>query len=182
MRHSLSEFFHLSNLLSNASESENCSVVSDSLLPHGLYSPWNFPGQDPGVSSHSLLQRIFPTQGSNPDLLHCRQILYQLSHQGSPFTFTCDIEFFGSFLCSCKRIRFNDGSQLVVSFQRLVTALLILKALVSFAELLESPLHCTFLSSSWAQCIVGVACCLQCFTTHFEFELKKKSHLNLLFI
>ena len=47
-------------------------------------SPWNSPGQNPGVGSHSLLQGIFPTQESNPDLLHCRQILYQLSHQRSP--------------------------------------------------------------------------------------------------
>ena len=51
---------------------------------HGLYSPWNFPGQKTGVGSLSLLQGIFPTQGSNPGLLHCRQILYQLSHQESP--------------------------------------------------------------------------------------------------
>ena len=60
------------------------SVVSDSLWPHGLYSPWNSPGQNTGVGSLSLLQRIFPTQGSNPGLPHCRQILYQLSHKGSP--------------------------------------------------------------------------------------------------
>ena len=60
------------------------SVVSDSLQPHGLYSPWNSPGQNTGVGSLFLLQGIFPTQGSNPCLLHCRWILYQLSHQGSP--------------------------------------------------------------------------------------------------
>ena len=54
------------------------------LRPHGLYSPWNSPGQNIGVSSFSLLQGIFPTQGSNPGLPHCRQILYQLSHKGSP--------------------------------------------------------------------------------------------------
>ena len=64
------------------SESESCSVVSDSLQPHGLYSPWNSPGQNIGVGSLSLLQGIFPTQGSNPALLHCRQILYQLSYEG----------------------------------------------------------------------------------------------------
>ena len=46
--------------------SESCSVVSDSLWAHGLYSPWNSPGQDTGVGSLSLLQGIFPTQGSNP--------------------------------------------------------------------------------------------------------------------
>ena len=48
-----------------------------------IYSPWNSPGQNTGVGSLSLLQGIFPTQGSNPGLLHCRQILYQLS-QGNP--------------------------------------------------------------------------------------------------
>ena len=46
-------------------------------------SPWNSPGQNTGVSGLSLLQGIFPTQGSNPGLPHCRQILYQLSHKGS---------------------------------------------------------------------------------------------------
>ena len=65
-------------------ESESHSVVSNSLQPHGLYNPWNFPGQNTGVGSLSLLQGIFPTQGSNPDLLHCRWILYKLSHKGSP--------------------------------------------------------------------------------------------------
>ena len=66
------------------SESTSCSVVSDSLQPHGLYSPWNSPGQNTGVGSLSLLQGIFPTQGSHPGLLHCRWILYQLSHKVSP--------------------------------------------------------------------------------------------------
>ena len=60
--------------------------MSDSLQSHGLYSPWNSPGQNTGVGSHSLLQGIFPTQGLNPGLLHCRQILYWLSHKGSPST------------------------------------------------------------------------------------------------
>ena len=54
------------------------------LWPHGLYSLWNSPGQNTGVGSLSLLQGIFPIQGSNPDLPHCRWILYQLSHQGGP--------------------------------------------------------------------------------------------------
>ena len=56
----------------------------DSLRPHGLYCPWDSPGQNTGVGSLSLLQGIFPTQGSNPGLPHCGQILYQLSHKGSP--------------------------------------------------------------------------------------------------
>ena len=49
-----------------------------------LYSLSNSPGQNTGVDSHSLLQGIFPTQGLNPGLPHCRRILYQLSHKGSP--------------------------------------------------------------------------------------------------
>ena len=57
--------------------------MSDSLQPHGLYSPWNSPGQNTGVGSLSLLQGIFPTQGMNPGLPHCRRVLYLLSLQGS---------------------------------------------------------------------------------------------------
>ena len=63
-------------------QSESRPVMSDSLQPHGLYSPRNSPGQNTGVGS--LLQGIFPTQGSNPGLPHCRRILNQLSHKGSP--------------------------------------------------------------------------------------------------
>ena len=58
------------------------SIMSKSLGPHGLYRPWNCPGQNTGVGCHALLQGIFPTQGLNPGLPHCRQILYHLSHQG----------------------------------------------------------------------------------------------------
>ena len=64
--------------------SESCSFVSDSLQPHGLCSSWNSPGQNIGVGSLSILQGILSTQGSNPDLPLCRQILYQLSHKRSP--------------------------------------------------------------------------------------------------
>ena len=65
------------------------SVVSASLRPHGLYParflcPWNFPGKNTGVGSHSLLQEIFLTQGLNSGLLYCRQNLYHLSRQGNP--------------------------------------------------------------------------------------------------
>ena len=52
------------------------------LWPPGLCSPRNSPGQNTGVGNLSLLQRIFPTQGQNPRLLHCRQ-MYQLSSQGN---------------------------------------------------------------------------------------------------
>ena len=65
-------------------ENESRSVVSNPLGPHGLYNPWNSPGQNTGVGSLSLLQGLFPTQGSNRGLPHCGQILSQLSHKGSP--------------------------------------------------------------------------------------------------
>ena len=71
-------------LWSEVKWSESHSVVSDSFWPHWLYSPWDSPGQNIGVGSLSLLQGIFPAKGSNPGLPHCRQILYQLSHHGSP--------------------------------------------------------------------------------------------------
>ena len=58
-----------------------CPTLCD---PHGLYSPWNSPWQNIGVGSLSLLQGIFPTQGLKPGFPHCRQILYELSHKGSP--------------------------------------------------------------------------------------------------
>ena len=73
-----------SRLISFENESEICSVMSTCLWPHGLYSRRNSPGQNAGVSSLSLLQGSFPTQGSNPGLLHCKWILYQLRHKGSP--------------------------------------------------------------------------------------------------
>ena len=74
------------------SQSESHLAVSNSLRLHGLWParllcPWNSPGQNTAVGSHSLFQGIFPTQWWNPGLLHCRQILYHLSHQGIPVQF-----------------------------------------------------------------------------------------------
>ena len=56
--------------VSSEAEIEKQSVVSASLRPHGLHSPWNSPGQNSGVGSRSLLQGIFPTHGPNPGLPH----------------------------------------------------------------------------------------------------------------
>ena len=53
----------------------------DPMDPARLLCPWDSPGKHTGVGTNSLLQRIFPTQGSNLSLLRCRQILYHLSHQ-----------------------------------------------------------------------------------------------------
>ena len=68
--------------LSQWGESESRSVVSSSLWPHGLYSPWNSPGQNIGVGSLSLLQGIFPTQELCQGFLHWKQIFHQLSYKG----------------------------------------------------------------------------------------------------
>ena len=67
----------------------SCSVVSDTLRPHGLQParllcPWDSTGKNTAVGCHFLLQGIFPTQGLNPSLPHCGLILYWLSHQGRP--------------------------------------------------------------------------------------------------
>ena len=60
----------------------NCSPPGSSV--HG-----DSPGKNTGVGCHALLWGIVPTQGSNPGLLHCRQIVYDLSHQGSPIILEC---------------------------------------------------------------------------------------------
>ena len=71
------------------SESVSRSVMSNSLRPpwtvaHQAFLCVEFFRQESGVGNHSLLQGIVPTQGLKLGLLHCRQILYCLSHQGSP--------------------------------------------------------------------------------------------------
>ena len=69
------------------------SVMPNSLRSHGLQStrllcPWDSPGKNTGVGSHSLLQGVFLIQGSNLGPLHCGKILYFLSHQESPSILT----------------------------------------------------------------------------------------------
>ena len=76
------------------------SVMSNFLQPHELWPtrllcPWNSPGKNTGVGCHALLQRISLTQGSNPGLLHCRQILYGLN-----ISFTVNTENFVGFKCN----------------------------------------------------------------------------------
>ena len=78
--------------------SESRKLCPDSLRPHDLYSPWNSPGQNTG--SLSLLHGIFLTQGSNPGLLHCRQILYRLSRRGRPTVGPCWFCFINR-MCIC---------------------------------------------------------------------------------
>ena len=64
---------------------QSCLTLCDPMEPTRFLCPWNSPDKNTGVGSHSLLQGIFPTQGSNSGLLlHCRKIPYHLSYQGSP--------------------------------------------------------------------------------------------------
>ena len=107
----------LESLCHLESESVSRLVVSDSLWPYGLYytrllCPWSAPGKNPGVGSQSFLQRIFLTQGSNPGILGCRQILYCLSHQGSPFS-----PYFNANISPCENLGEMQGN-LDVHFKR----------------------------------------------------------------
>ena len=73
------------------SESESSSVKSDSLRPHELYGPWNFPGQNTGVGSLSLLQRIFPTEKLNQGLLNETHEIKHLFLVGETFKIIVEI-------------------------------------------------------------------------------------------
>ena len=65
---------------------QSCPTLCNSVdcSPQGSSVHGDSPGKNTGVGCHALLQGIFPSQGSNPGLPHCWQILYYLSHQGSP--------------------------------------------------------------------------------------------------
>ena len=115
---------------------------------------------------------------------HPRLELFHLSNllQMSNDHRMVDIEFFYKFLCSSKRISFDYSPQfVVVSFQLPATVLLIFKVLVSFAKLLEPPLHCNLLTVPGPNallmlCVVSVASQL------ILSSNKKKNHLSLLFV
>ena len=96
-----------------------CLMLShDSLRPHGApwpakpFGPWDFPGKNTGVCCCFLLQGIFPTQGSNPDLLHCRQILYHWATWEAQKIFKTQFLFIKCFLAhyrgnilTCKKLK-----------------------------------------------------------------------------
>ena len=67
-------------------DAQSCPTLCDPMdcSPPGSSVHGESPGKNTGVGCHTLLQGILPAQGSNPGLLHCRQILYTLSHQGGP--------------------------------------------------------------------------------------------------
>ena len=84
-------------LESESEVAQSCPTLCDPMdcTPIGFLCPWDFPGNSTGVDCHFLLQGIFPTQGSNPGLPHCRQTLYRLSHQeSSQYKLECVIKVF----------------------------------------------------------------------------------------
>ena len=80
---SISQPFHLPLKVKVRSLSHVRLFVTPWTVATRLLCPWDFPGKSTGVGCHCLLQEIFPTQGLNPGLVHCKQTLYRLSHQGS---------------------------------------------------------------------------------------------------
>ena len=78
------QWYHLVHKASCCTKISTSNVAWMDYNPPRLLCPWNSPGKNTGVGSYSLLQGIFLTQGLNPSLPHCRQILYCLSHQESP--------------------------------------------------------------------------------------------------
>ena len=74
----------ITHMVKESEVTQSCLTLCDPMEPTRLLHPWDFPGKSTGVGCHFLPQGIFLTQGSNPDLPHCRQTLYHLSYQGSP--------------------------------------------------------------------------------------------------
>ena len=140
------------------------------------------------VTHHNPIEKLFIVVVWNKRrwhfknfLLICGQLLrhsliklflpFQLALNVSNDHTMADVEFFDNFSCGFKWVIFDDCSySTVVKFWWPATALLVFKALISFAKLLEPPLDCMFLRSSWAKYIVDTASCLHCFTTHFELK------------
>ena len=69
---------------SGSEVAQSCPTLCDTMDGGAYFCLWDFPDKNTGVGCHFFLQEIFPTQGLNPGLPHCRQTLYHLSHQGSP--------------------------------------------------------------------------------------------------
>ena len=98
--------------------------MSDSFWPYGLrptrlLCPWDSPGKNMGVGCHFLLQEVFLTQGLNLGLLHCRQILYPLSHHGSLCTWLLEktkVLTIQTFVSKVISLLFNTLSRFVIAF------------------------------------------------------------------
>ena len=127
------------------SENVSCSVVSDSLQPHGLkptslLCPWNSPGKNTGVGSYSLLRGIFPIQGSNLGLSYWGQILYHLSHQGTPL-----IDSQRGLSYHCLRCPLSHHSITALGFIFFTAFITLPEIIFCICLRLSHPLECKFL-------------------------------------
>ena len=110
------------------------------------YSSWNSPGQNTGVGSLSLFQQIFPTQGLDPGLLHCRWILYQLSYRGSP--------------------TFNSNSSLIpIVFLSILSDFLPRQSVIC-----KQRQFCVFFSNLYTFYFLF---CLSAFSYYFQYDVEK---------
>ena len=143
------------------------------LRTHGLQlsrllCPWDFPGKDTGLGCHFLLQGIFPTQGSNPGLLHCRQIVYWLSYKGSPFfNYYIKSKAFSCFLVPYKLILIFKPRQIPYSGWSCLLTVLIPEPWLYYKVLIllhgltfSSPSNCMYPNSSRIQGPDAVNSCL----------------------
>ena len=151
-------------LLGSKVKSESHSAMSDSSQPQGLYSPWNSPGQNPGVGSLSLLQGIFLSQRSNPGLPYCWWILYQLSHTGS----SRRLEWVA---CSFSSRSSQPRNRTRVSC---IAGWFFTNRAISFGEVIDTK-HCRSLKffqiNMWN---------LKCFPSNFNFYIKWKWSLSVM--
>ena len=121
-------FYILYHFLVNmymCSGAQLCPTLCDPMdcSPPGSSVHGDSPGKNIGVGCLALLQGIFPTQGLNPGLLHCRWILYHLSHQGSPNMYISNINksfIEQSFLTACDITRCFLNFILLIFFQMLI--------------------------------------------------------------
>ena len=164
------------------------SVVSNSLRRHvlqptRLLCPWDSPGKNTGVNCHVLLQRILPTQELNLGLLHCRQILYRLSHQRSSVlrfkSWPCDFSAVPSQSpeLQCQREHYSTSA---------IGPAVVLKQCVGSSQcsLVYFP-HCCHYSHHYSGCILHIQClsilpfALQNLQFKTEYELARPSCLQV---
>ena len=132
------------------------------LWPPGLYSPWNSSVQNTGVGSCSLLQGIFPTQVSNPGLLHCKRILYQLSHQGSPGDTVSDHQILNMFLYISQHCTWLETSWSVLTNGNVNVNDALLCVQGGYEHVWVSALPCYSMKAAWTSEIPLKKTCLSC--------------------
>ena len=118
---------HIVNQLWKESESESPSVMSYSLWPHELYCPWNSPGQNTRVSSLSLLQGIFPTQGSNPGLWQNQLCTYNVIKY---WVKLMKIKVIFNLLYQCLQLLCKDDFQIFVLHIRMIWIIFIPRVVI----------------------------------------------------